>query len=203
MFPLKNLAWKGLIKKLPQNCSPLHNLFITITSHEHHCIPDHQQLNCFRQTTKKTWKVHITAPLWMEVAGDCGFPSQRANNAVGVTMPLCHHVYSIVAQRYLFVQGLGSKCRHPYYQARRLFRASSLYLMQWLYQLFWCWRWNIPALGSIPCLLMLWLLKSTEHQQAWYRLCRTDNMYGCSRPYFIYSGQDKSNIQLQMLLYVL
>ena len=35
--------------------------------------------------------------------------------------------------------------------------------------------------GSIPCLLMPWLLKSPGHQQAWYWLCRTDNMYCCSR----------------------
>ena len=36
-------------------------------------------------------------------------------------------------------------------------------------KIFWLW-------GSIPCLLMHWLLKSLEHQQAWYWLCRTDNM---------------------------
>ena len=35
--------------------------------------------------------------------------------------------------------------------------------------------------GSIPCLLMPWLLKSLEHHQAWYWLCRTDNIYCCSR----------------------
>ena len=34
--------------------------------------------------------------------------------------------------------------------------------------------------GTIPCLLMLWLLKSPEHQQTWYWLCRTDSMYCCS-----------------------
>ena len=33
--------------------------------------------------------------------------------------------------------------------------------------------------GSIPCLLMHWLLKSPEHQQPWYWLCRTDNVYCC------------------------
>ena len=33
---------------------------------------------------------------------------------------------------------------------------------------------------SIPCLLMHWLLKSPVHQQAWYLLCRTDNMKGFS-----------------------
>ena len=27
--------------------------------------------------------------------------------------------------------------------------------------------------GSLPCLLMLWLLKSPEHQQVWYWLCQT------------------------------
>ena len=38
--------------------------------------------------------------------------------------------------------------------------------------------------GSIPCLLLLWLLKSPEHQQAWYWLCRTDNIYSCCRVNF-------------------
>ena len=33
----------------------------------------------------------------------------------------------------------------------------------------------------IPCLLMPWLLKLPEHQQAWYWLCGTVNMYCCSR----------------------
>ena len=40
--------------------------------------------------------------------------------------------------------------------------------------------------GSIPWLLMPWLLKSPEHQQSWYWLCWTDNMYCCFRVNFIY-----------------
>ena len=39
---------------------------------------------------------------------------------------------------------------------------------------------------SISCLLMHWLLKSPVHQQTWYWLCRTDNMYYCWRMNFIY-----------------
>ena len=35
--------------------------------------------------------------------------------------------------------------------------------------------------GSMPCLLMLWLLKSPDYQQEWYWLCRSDNMYCCFR----------------------
>ena len=53
--------------------------------------------------------------------------------------------------------------------------------------LFWLWR-------SIPCLLMLWLLKSPEHQQAWHLLRRTDNMYCSSRVHFMYLGEAKSKI---------
>ena len=45
--------------------------------------------------------------------------------------------------------------------------------------------------GSIPCLLMPWLLKSPEHQQAWYWLCRTHGMYWCYTVNFIYLGQAK------------
>ena len=51
------------------------------------------------------------------------------------------------------------------------------------------------AVGSIPCLLIRWLLKSPGHQRAWYWLCRTDNMYCCSRVNLIYSSQAKSEIQ--------
>ena len=47
--------------------------------------------------------------------------------------------------------------------------------------------------GSVPYLLIPWLLKSPEHQQAWYWLCRTDNMY-CCRVNCIYLGQAKSKI---------
>ena len=41
-------------------------------------------------------------------------------------------------------------------------------------RIFWLW-------GSISGLLMHWLLKSPVHKQAWYWLCRTDNMYYCFR----------------------
>ena len=51
--------------------------------------------------------------------------------------------------------------------------------------LFSCWKRNVPSLGSIPCLLMQWHLKSPVHQQARYWMCRTDNMYCCSRVNFI------------------
>ena len=54
---------------------------------------------------------------------------------------------------------------------------------------------------STPCLLMHWLLKSPEHQQAWYWLCRTDNMYCCSRANSIYLGEAKSKIRFKMWIY--
>ena len=50
-----------------------------------------------------------------------------------------------------------------------------------IFKLFRCWRRDIPAVGSIPCLLMLWLLKSPEHKRAWYSLCMAENMHCCSR----------------------
>ena len=55
----------------------------------------------------------------------------------------------------------------------------------------------------IPCLLMHWLLKSPEHQQAWYWLCRTDNMYCCSRVNFISLGQANPKIQFKIWIYLL
>ena len=55
-------------------------------------------------------------------------------------------------------------------------------------------RRNIPAMGGNTMPAMPWLLKSPEHQQAWYWLCRKDNMYCCSRFYFIYLCQAKSKI---------
>ena len=62
-----------------------------------------------------------------------------------------------------------------------------------LNHLFSCWRQNVPSLGSVSYLLMHWLRKSPEHQQAWYWLWRTCGMY-CS----IYLGQAKSNIGIKM-----
>ena len=57
--------------------------------------------------------------------------------------------------------------------------------------------------GSIPRLLMPWLLKSPEHQQAWYWLCRTDNMHCCSRINFIDLGQAKSMTRFKLWIYIL
>ena len=56
---------------------------------------------------------------------------------------------------------------------------------------------------SIQCLLMLWLLRSPEHWQAWYKLCRTDNMCCCSRINIIYLGHVKSKIWLKVWIYLL
>ena len=57
---------------------------------------------------------------------------------------------------------------------------------------------------SIPCLLLMyWLLKSSEHQQAWYWLWRTDNMYFCSSVNFINLGQAKSKMRFKMWIYLL
>ena len=57
--------------------------------------------------------------------------------------------------------------------------------------------------GSILCLLMHWLLKSPVHQHTWYYLCRTDNIYCCSRVNFILMGQVKSKIRFNMWIYLL
>ena len=51
--------------------------------------------------------------------------------------------------------------------------------------------------GSIPCMLMPWLLKSPVHQQARYWLCRMD-MYFCSSVNFIYLDQAKFKMQFKM-----
>ena len=37
---------------------------------------------------------------------------------------------------------------------------------------------------SIPCLLVPWLLTSQEQHQAWYWLCRIDDIYSCPRVNF-------------------
>ena len=51
---------------------------------------------------------------------------------------------------------------------------------------------------SISCLLMPWLLKLPEHQQAWYWLCRWYKMYCYPRINFIYYGQAKSKIRFKL-----
>ena len=62
---------------------------------------------------------------------------------------------------------------------------------------------NVWLWGSIPGLLMLWLLKSPEHRQAWYWLCRTDGIYCCSKVNFIYLGWAKSRIWFKMWIHLL
>ena len=57
--------------------------------------------------------------------------------------------------------------------------------------------------GSMPCLLMPWLLKSSEHQLACYWLCRTDDMCCCSRVNFICLGHVISKIWFKMWIYPL
>ena len=50
---------------------------------------------------------------------------------------------------------------------------------------------------------MLWLTKSPEHRQAWYWLCRTDNLYWFSRVNFIDLGQANSKIRFKMWIHLL
>ena len=57
-------------------------------------------------------------------------------------------------------------------------------------------------MGSIPCLQMHWLLKSPEHQQACYWLCRTKNMYCCTRINSISLGIAKSRKWFKMWIYL-
>ena len=56
--------------------------------------------------------------------------------------------------------------------------------------------------GSIPCLLKHGRLESPMHQQAWYWLCKTNNMYCCSRVNFICLRQDKSKIRFKMPVFL-
>ena len=66
-----------------------------------------------------------------------------------------------------------------------------------------CWSFCLSLLGSIPCLLLRWLLKSAVHQQAWCWLRRTVNIYCCSRINFICLCQSKSKVKFQMWIYLL
>ena len=50
------------------------------------------------------------------------------------------------------------------------------------------------------CMLLHWFVKLPEHQQAWYWLYRTDNMYCCFRVNFIYLGQANSKILFKILI---
>ena len=56
---------------------------------------------------------------------------------------------------------------------------------------------------SILCLLIHWLLKSPVYWQAWYWLCKMDNMYCYSRVNFIYLDQAKLEIRFKMWIYFL
>ena len=65
-------------------------------------------------------------------------------------------------------------------------------------ELFWCWRWNIWAL--VIKYHACWCTVPV-HQQAWYWLCRADNMYCWCRVNLIYLCQAKSKIQFKMWIY--
>ena len=86
---------------------------------------------------------------------------------------------------------------------------DSVHMCFW-HKPFWCCRrvfWvNTGAVdwyfGSIPCLLMPWLLKSPDHQQALYWLSRTDNTYCCSRVNFLHLGKTNSKIRFKMWIYL-
>ena len=56
--------------------------------------------------------------------------------------------------------------------------------------------------SSIPSLLMLWLLRSPEPQQAWYWLCGTDTMNYFSVHCFVSLVQAKSNKWYKMWTYL-
>ena len=51
--------------------------------------------------------------------------------------------------------------------------------------------------GSTPCLLMLWLLKSPQHQQAWYWLCRTYKIYSLFQSQFHLHGSSQIQDMIQ------
>ena len=70
-------------------------------------------------------------------------------------------------------------------------------------KLFWSWRRKIPSLGTNTMPADALAPKSPEHQQAWYWLCRTDNMYCCFKVNFTYLGQAKSPIRFKMWLYLI
>ena len=101
-------------------------------------------------------------------------------------------------------------------------KISYFCLMKFCYFLHCCWHISILLIyynqlmilirGNVLCinsydagdrifwlsyLLTPWLIKSWEHQQAWYWLCRTDNIN------FKYVGQAKSKIQFRMWLHLL
>ena len=71
-------------------------LIITVTSHEHHSVSN-KKFHCLfsrlsRRTSKITSKLRVTGLCEGNPSVTGGFPSQRTNNAVNVSIPWCHHV---------------------------------------------------------------------------------------------------------------
>ena len=60
--------------------------------------------------------------------------------------------------------------------------------------IFWLW-------GTIPCLLMPWLLKLPEHQQAWYCQYMIGNTLGCSIVNFVFFCWTKSKMWYEMWIH--
>ena len=82
VISLSNHAWTKLNQY--QTKPTIH--IITVKSHEHHCISNHQHLNClfnslFRLTPMETSKLCITGPMWGESTHNWWFRSQRASDA--------------------------------------------------------------------------------------------------------------------------
>ena len=60
----------------------------------------------------------------------------------------------------------------------------------------------IQRCGSIPFLLMPWLLKSPEHQQTWYCQCRIGNMKGYSFVNLVFCTWTNSKIWYEMWIHL-
>ena len=82
---------------------------ITVKSHEHQEITNHQQLDClfnnlFKLTTKKIWIFHVTDILWGEPPVTYRFPCKRPVMCK-VSMPLCHYMNTLWTHTYPTITG--------------------------------------------------------------------------------------------------
>ena len=86
--------------------------YITIASHEHHGISNHQQLqylfnDLFRQTSVKILKLCITSPSWGELSVKRWFSSQMVSNTERGSM-WGHYVKQQITLNYASMRGIYS-----------------------------------------------------------------------------------------------
>ena len=150
--------------------------------------------------------INTTHPQWGNLGAttDCSVSSTTTCTAINLAAPLtidkCGNKFVMYTNSQ---HQIANEYHHQIWPRKKNFFMENVLEVQgllphWQFnssdagdRILWLW-------GSLPCLLMHWILMSPEHQQAWCWLCRTDNIFCLSRINLICLSQAKSKIQLKI-----